>query len=93
MCDTTGTVETPSPPSGVRRYQRVDQSAGAFGATWYDQFPGGCLTYRLHSTSDIEGWFAAELSALVGFASRSELREALSQRSDGRLRLDSGETR
>jgi tRNA A-37 threonylcarbamoyl transferase component Bud32 len=89
-CDTTGTVETPSPLSGVRRYQRFDQSTGVFGATWYDRFPGGCLTYRLHSTSDVEGWFAAEVPALVGFASRDELRAALSQRSDGRLQLDSG---
>jgi hypothetical protein len=92
-CDTAGTVETPSPPPGVRRYQRVDRAAGAFGATWYDRFPGGCVTYRLHSTRDVEGWFAAELPALLGFASRDELREALSQRSGGRLQLDTGPRR
>jgi tRNA A-37 threonylcarbamoyl transferase component Bud32 len=92
-CDTTGTVQTPSPVPGMRRYQRVDRAAGAFGATWYDRFAGGCVTYRLHSTSDDEGWFAAEVPALVGFAGRDELREALSQRSGGRLQLDSGEAR
>jgi hypothetical protein len=54
VCDTTGTVETPSPAPGVRRYQQVDRSTSVFGATWYDRFPGGCLTYRLHSISDVE---------------------------------------
>jgi tRNA A-37 threonylcarbamoyl transferase component Bud32 len=92
-CDTTGTVQTPSPGPGVRRSQRVDRAAGPFAATWYDRFPGGCVTYRLHSASDVEGWFAAELPGLLGFTSRDELREALSQRSDGRLQLDSGEAR
>ncbi len=87
-CDTAGAIETPSPASGVRRYQRIDQATDAFGATWYDRFPGGCLTSRLHSTSDVEGSFAAELPVLLGFTSRDGLRQALSQRSGGRLQLD-----
>ncbi len=88
VCDVAGTVETPSPAPGMRRFQRVDPAISAFGSTWYDRFPGGCVTYRLHSTSDAEGWFAAELPTLLGFASRDGLRQALSQRSDGRLQLD-----
>jgi hypothetical protein len=92
-CDTTGTVETPSPASGVRRYQRIDQSTSVFGATWYDRFPGGCLTYRLHSTSDVEGSFAAELPVLLGLTTRQALQQALEQRSDGRLQLDPGQAR
>jgi tRNA A-37 threonylcarbamoyl transferase component Bud32/membrane-associated phospholipid phosphatase len=92
-CDTTGTFEMPSPAPGVRRYQRVDQATSAFGATWYHRFPGGCMTYRLHSTRDLEGSFAIELPGLLGFTSRDGLREALRQRSDGRLWLDSGEGR
>jgi hypothetical protein len=69
-CDTTGTVDVPSPAPGVRRYQRIDQSTSVFGATWYDRFPGGCVTCRLHSASDLEGYFAAELPALLGFVNR-----------------------
>ncbi len=87
-CDTAGTIETPSPTPLVRRYQRIDHATDVFGATWYDRFPGGCVTYRLHSTSDVAGSFAIELPGLLGFTSRDALREALSQRSDGRLRLD-----
>jgi tRNA A-37 threonylcarbamoyl transferase component Bud32/membrane-associated phospholipid phosphatase len=90
-CDTTGTFEMPSPAPEVRRYQRVDQSTSAFGATWYHRFPGGCMTYRLHSTRDLEGSFAIELPGLLGFVTRDALREALRQRSDGRLRLDPAE--
>jgi tRNA A-37 threonylcarbamoyl transferase component Bud32 len=88
VCDTVGTVETPSPTPGVRRYQRVDRATSVFGATWYDRFPGGCVSYRLHSTSDVEGSFAIELPGLLGFTSRDGLRQALSQRSGGRLELD-----
>jgi tRNA A-37 threonylcarbamoyl transferase component Bud32 len=88
VCDPAGTVEAPSPGPGVRRYQRVDRSTGAFRATWYDRFAGGCVTYRLHSTSDLNGSFAADLPALLGFTARDTLRQALSQRSGGRLQLN-----
>ncbi len=86
-CDTAGAVEMPSPTQGVRRFQQVDRATDAFGATWYDRFPGGCVTYRLRSASDIEGSFAVELPGLLGFASRDALRNALAERSDLRLRL------
>jgi tRNA A-37 threonylcarbamoyl transferase component Bud32/membrane-associated phospholipid phosphatase len=92
-CDPAGAVQTPSPAPGVRRYQRAERGTGEFGATWYDRFQGGCVTYRLHSTSDVEGSFAAELPALLGFATRDSLRLTLRQRSDGRLRLDPEEAR
>jgi tRNA A-37 threonylcarbamoyl transferase component Bud32 len=87
-CETAGTVETLSPAPGVRRYQRFDRSTSVFGATWYDRFPGGCVTYRLHSTSDVDGSFAAELPELLGFVTRDGLRQALHHRSGGRLELD-----
>jgi tRNA A-37 threonylcarbamoyl transferase component Bud32/membrane-associated phospholipid phosphatase len=92
-CDPAGAVQTPSPAPGVRRFQRAERGTGEFGATWYDRFPGGCVTYRLHSTSDVEGSFAAELPALLGFATRDSLRLTLRQRSDGRLGLDPEEAR
>jgi hypothetical protein len=78
----------PSGALGVRRSAWVERGAGGFSATWWDRFPGGCVVYRLHSTVDVDGRFTAELPALLGFASREELRQELSQRSDGRLQLD-----
>ena len=91
-CDPSGAVEGPSPTEGVRHYQRIESSTGEFIATWYDQFPGGCVTSRLHLTTDPNGEFAAQAPQVLGFTSRAVLREALSQRSDGRLQLDPGET-
>jgi hypothetical protein len=87
-CDPAGAVQAPSPAPGVRRYQWAGPRTGEFRATWYDLFPGGCLTYQLHSTSDVKGSFTADLPALLAFATRDALRQALRRRSDGRLRLD-----
>jgi hypothetical protein len=92
-CDLAGAVEAQSSVPGVRRYQRVERRTGEFGATWYDRFPGGCVTYRLHSTDDVDGRFAAELPNLLGFVTRDALRQALRQRSDGRLWLDPQQAR
>jgi membrane-associated phospholipid phosphatase/tRNA A-37 threonylcarbamoyl transferase component Bud32 len=92
-CDPTGAAEVVSAEPSTRRWVRVEPLAGVFGATWYDRFPGGCVTYRLRSAKDIEGWFAAELPTLLGYATRDELREALDQRSDGRLWLDPEQAR
>ncbi len=87
-CDTAGAVEVPAAQPGVRAWQRVERLAGGYTATWYDRFPGGCVTYRLHSTTDPEGGFAVEARLLLGFTTRQALRQALEQRSGGRLHLD-----
>ena len=93
-CDPAGAVEGSSPTAGVRHFQRIEASAGGeFTATWYDLFPGGCVTSRLHLTEDPNGEFAAQAPQVLGFTTRTALHEALSQRSDGRLQLDPGQTR
>jgi len=92
-CDTTGATEVPTERPGVRHYERTERLTNRFTATWYDRFPGGCVTYRLHSTTDVEGKFAAEASSVLWFASRQALRQALEERSNGRLHLDQAEAR
>jgi hypothetical protein len=87
-CDPSGAVEAPSPTEGVRHLQRTESSNGEFTATWFDQFPGGCVTSRLHLTTDPNGEFAAQAPHVLGFTTRAALGEALSQRSGGRLELD-----
>jgi tRNA A-37 threonylcarbamoyl transferase component Bud32 len=87
-CVPSGAVEGPSANTGVRHYQRIESRTGQFTATWYDQFPGGCVTSRLHLTSDPNGEFAAQAPQVLGFTTRTALAEALSQRSHGRLQLD-----
>jgi tRNA A-37 threonylcarbamoyl transferase component Bud32/membrane-associated phospholipid phosphatase len=87
-CDPAGAPEAPVPEPGVRRFVLVEHLPGAFSGTWYDQFPGGCVTYRLHSTTDPTGQFANEAPQVLGLTTREQLRQALSQRSGGRLQLD-----
>jgi membrane-associated phospholipid phosphatase/tRNA A-37 threonylcarbamoyl transferase component Bud32 len=91
-CDLAGAAEMPSKLPGVRHYERATRLPGRFTATWYDRFPGGCVTQRLDSTTDIEGRFAAEAPLVLGFATRQALRQALDERSNGRLRLDPAST-
>jgi hypothetical protein len=92
-CVPGGAAAGPSANTGVRHYQRIESRTGQFTATWYDQFPGGCVTSRLHLTSDPNGEFAAQAPQVLGFTSRAALQEALSQRSQGRLQLDPGKAR
>jgi hypothetical protein len=92
-CGTSGAVQGPSQTTGVRHYQRTESRTGEFTTTWYDQFPGGCVTTRLHLTTDPNWEFAAQAPQVLGFTTREELRQALSQRSDGRLQLDPGQAR
>jgi hypothetical protein len=87
-CDPSGAVQGPSATPGVRHYQRIQSPTGQFTATWYDQFPGGCVTSRLHLTTDPNGEFAGQAPQVLGFTSRSALQAALSHRSQGRLQLD-----
>jgi hypothetical protein len=87
-CDPAAAAETPVPEFGMRRYVRVEALTDRFTATWYDRFPGGCVIYRLHSTTDLTGQFAKEAPSLLGLTTREQLREALDQRSHGRLHLD-----
>jgi len=89
-CAPGGAVEGPSQTRGVRHYQQIESRSGEFTATWYDQFPGGCVTSRLHLTTDPNGEFAAQAPHVLGFTSRAALAEALSRRSDGRLQLNPG---
>jgi tRNA A-37 threonylcarbamoyl transferase component Bud32 len=87
-CDPTGAVPGPSATTGVRHSQRIESPTGQFTATWYDQFPGGCVTSRLHLTTDPNGEFAGQAPQVLGFTSRTTLQQALDQRSQGRLQLD-----
>jgi hypothetical protein len=87
-CTPSGAVEGPSATPGVRHSQAMASTTGEFTATWYDQFPGGCVTSRLHLTTDPNGEFAAQAPQVLGFTTRAALQAALSRRSDGRLQLD-----
>src|SRR4029453_6320756 len=89
-CDPGGAVQGPSTHPGVRHYQRIQSPTGEFTATWYDQFPGGCVTSRLHLTTDPNGEFAAQAPQVLGYTTRAALGGAPAHRWAGQPELDPG---
>jgi hypothetical protein len=92
-CDTTGATEVAAGNPGIRRLQTTASGTPGLAAGWYDVFPGGCVTVRLHSTTnrpEVNAALRGEGSRALGFTSRSVLRQLLLNRSDGRLHLDPG---
>jgi tRNA A-37 threonylcarbamoyl transferase component Bud32 len=73
---------------GIRRLRAPD--GPGFAATWYDVFPGGCVTIELRPATQqaaADQGLAAQVPAIIGYVSRTALRHDLAQRSGGRLRL------
>jgi len=87
-CDPAGSAEVASGQPGVRRYERVERQAPASTAVRYEVFPGGCLTTRITAPREHRAEVAAGSAGILGFTARDQLRRALEERSDGRLRLD-----
>jgi tRNA A-37 threonylcarbamoyl transferase component Bud32/membrane-associated phospholipid phosphatase len=90
-CDLAGATEVTSEQSGALRYRRTDPTASGFlaTATRVYTFPGGCVTQRFGAAVPSALRMSETSSTeLVGFITREELRQALSQRSHGRLELD-----
>jgi hypothetical protein len=87
-CDLAGATEVTSEQPGAPRHFRIDSATHAY------PFPGGCVTQRFRGAEPSALRLTETASAeLVGFITREQLRQALARRSDGRLRLDSGEPR
>jgi hypothetical protein len=81
-CDLAGATEVTSEQPGARRYYR------ARDATRFYEFPGGCVTQRFRAAGPSALGMRETASSEFGFITREELRQALSQRSHGRLELD-----
>jgi hypothetical protein len=89
-CDLAGATEVTSEQPGARRYLHVDVDPNSteFSATRAYTFPGGCVTHRYRAAGPTALRLSDTASSEFGFITREELRQALSQRSDGRLELD-----
>jgi hypothetical protein len=92
-CDLAGAVEVTSEQPGARRYLRIDRPGQSFSATRSYVFPGGCVDQRLTVPAASGQQLTSETSSAFGFATREQLRQALNERSGGRLRLDPREGR
>ena len=90
-CDTTGASEVATDVPGARRYERGPVEGTDTILTWYEVFDGGCTTVHLNSRTSAPQVIAevtAQASQVIGLVTRTELAEALDERSDGRLHLD-----
>jgi tRNA A-37 threonylcarbamoyl transferase component Bud32 len=86
-CDLAGAREVSSEQRGARRYLRIDASS----ATRIYTFSGGCVTQRFRAAAPSAARMSDTAASDFGFVTREQLRQALKQRSDGRLQLDPGE--
>jgi hypothetical protein len=87
-CDLAGATEVTSEQSGARRYLRVDRNSTEFSAIRAYTFPGGCVTQRFRAAGPSALRLSDTASTEFGFITREDLRQVLSRRSGGRLRLD-----
>jgi len=89
-CPAGGATQVRSVIPGVRRFAACQTAGGGFSASWYDLFPGGCVTILLHSTSRlaaVDSGLPDQAMLILGYVPRSALQQALQQRSGGRLHL------
>jgi hypothetical protein len=91
-CDPRGATEVISGQPGARRYMRIERLAPQSSATRFDVFAGGCVTTRLTAPAAYRAQLTSEAASLLSFTTRAQLRQALDQRSGGRLELDPGTT-
>jgi membrane-associated phospholipid phosphatase/tRNA A-37 threonylcarbamoyl transferase component Bud32 len=89
-CRTGGATQVPSPAPGVRRFAARRSAGGSFSPSWYDLFPGGCVTIQLYSNSRlaaINSGLPHQVMLILGYVPRRALQHALQQRSGGQLHL------
>jgi hypothetical protein len=86
-CDLTEATEVTSERPEARRYVLTDRGPTQFSATRSYVVPGGCVAARF-TAPPAQQDLAGETASAIGLATRQELAQALSQRSDGRLQLD-----
>ena len=89
-CRTGGAAQVASAIPRVRRFAARRAAGGGFSLSWYDLFPGGCVTIQLHSQSRlaaIDSVLPHQAMLILGYVPRGDLEQALEQRSGGRLHL------
>ena len=87
-CDVSGATEVPSDEPGTQRWERLRQVAPAYVGDRYYLFEGGCARLSFALSGSDRAQQVGEASLAVGFVTRSALRLAVEERSDGRHELD-----
>jgi tRNA A-37 threonylcarbamoyl transferase component Bud32 len=87
-CDTRGATPMISTQPQVRRYQRIQRQAPGLEVTTFDRFRGGCVTTQAAVPAANRAEITSQLATILHYTSRQTLRQALDERSGGRLQLD-----
>jgi hypothetical protein len=80
--DLTGARKVSSEQPEASRYVLADRAGRAY------KFPGGCVTQRFRAAAPSAARMNETAASDFGFITREQLRQALKQRSHGRLQLD-----
>jgi hypothetical protein len=81
-CDLAGATKVTSEQRGATRWYRARDNTRIY------DFSGGCVTQRFSAAAPSAARMSDTAATEVGFITREQLRQALSQRSNGRLHLD-----
>ena len=81
-CDLAGAKKVTSEQRGATRWYRARDNTRIY------DFSGGCVTQRFSAAAPSAARMSDTAATEVGFITREQLRQALSQRSHGRLHLD-----
>jgi hypothetical protein len=87
-CDTTGATEVPSDQADSRRYERLRDVAEGYQGERFYVYGGGCTTLEFRLPGENRAQQVGQAALAVDFLPRQELRDAVRERSDGRLELD-----
>jgi hypothetical protein len=87
-CDTTGATEVPSDQPDSRRYERLRDVVEGYRGERFYVYEGGCTTLEFRLPGENRAQQVGQASLAVDFVPRQELRDAVRERSDGRLELD-----
>jgi hypothetical protein len=80
VCDPTGASPLEPREAGVRTQQRLLSITPSYQGTIFDEFPGGCVTYRFDFERGPHLALMEELRQAVRLFPRRELRQALIER-------------
>jgi hypothetical protein len=79
-CNVSGASPSPSRAPGVLTYTRLDSITPRFAGTLYDEFPGGCASYRFDFALGSQIALVEQFEQAIGLYPRQQLRLILKQK-------------
>jgi hypothetical protein len=87
-CSVEDTSQVSSDQPGTERYERVSRVTNGFGGERIYTFDGGCVVYTFDLRGESHAEPVTEITNALGFVSREDLADQVSEHSNGQLSLD-----